>query len=83
MLICTGLYQFLEKRRDAGTLDEVRNDDGSIHCVFLCCDLPYQYIGDYFSKVDESNFHPVRNNVRIGDKLQLAVIHPVQALHPS
>ena len=65
----TGLYQFLEKRTSAGTLDEIRNDDGSIHCVFLCCDLPYQYMSEYFTELDENNFHPVRNNVRNGHRL--------------
>ena len=66
-LIGTGLYQILERRQSTGTLDEIRNDDGSIHCVFLCCDLPYQYMNEYFTKLDESNFHPVTNNVRIGE----------------
>ena len=68
-LTCTGLYQLLEKGKVAGTLDEIRNDDGSIHCVFLCCDLPYQYMSEYFTILDGNNFHPVRNNVRNGDRL--------------
>lgn len=69
-LIYTGLYQFLEKRKSAGTLNELRNEDGSIHCVFLCCDLPYQYMSEYFNKLDESNFQPVTNQVgRNSDRL--------------
>ena len=67
VLTCTGLYQMLEKRKIAGTLDETREDDGSMHCVFLCCDLPYQYISEYFAKLDEANFHPLRNEVRNGN----------------
>ncbi|KAL1953280.1 hypothetical protein VTO42DRAFT_3314 [Malbranchea cinnamomea] len=58
-----GLLQFLEKRRDAGTLSALRGDDGLIHCVFLCCDLPYQYIGEYFQKLGPEKFHPIRNEV--------------------
>jgi cysteine synthase/rhodanese-related sulfurtransferase len=56
-----GLYQFLSKRKAAGTLDELRNGDGEIHCVFLCCDLPYQYIGEYFTKLGTEQFPSIRN----------------------
>ncbi|KAK8197429.1 putative cysteine synthase B [Phyllosticta capitalensis] len=54
-----GLYQFLEKRKQEGTLKDLANEDGEIHCVFLCCDLPYQYVGEYFEKLDSSHFHPI------------------------
>jgi cysteine synthase/rhodanese-related sulfurtransferase len=56
-----GLCQFLSKRKAAGTLDELRNRDGDIHCVFLCCDLPYQYIGEYFTKLSIEQFPSIRN----------------------
>ncbi|KAH7057434.1 tryptophan synthase beta subunit-like PLP-dependent enzyme [Macrophomina phaseolina] len=54
-----GLYQFLEKRKAAGTLSELADQNGEISCVFLCCDLPYQYINEYFDKLDASQFHPI------------------------
>ncbi|KKY19742.1 putative cysteine synthase [Phaeomoniella chlamydospora] len=57
-----GLYQYIEKELALGTLDGLKNDDGEIHCVFLCCDLPYQYIDEYFTKLDEKNFHPIKNH---------------------
>ncbi|KAK3936024.1 tryptophan synthase beta subunit-like PLP-dependent enzyme [Diplogelasinospora grovesii] len=57
-----GLFQFLEKRKKEGTLQELAGPLGSeIHCVFLCCDLPYQYMDEYFQKLDESHFHPIEN----------------------
>ncbi|GES59988.1 cysteine synthase B [Aspergillus terreus] len=56
-----GLFQMLEKRKAADTLGELRGPDGSIHCVFLCCDLPYQYIGEYFDKLGSEKFHPITN----------------------
>lgn len=59
-----GLFQMLEKRKAADTLGELRGPDGSIHCVFLCCDLPYQYIGEYFDKLGSEKFHPIMNEVR-------------------
>ncbi|CAG8274122.1 unnamed protein product [Penicillium nalgiovense] len=56
-----GLFQMLAKRKAAGTLPELAGPDGTIHCVFLCCDLPYQYIDEYFQKLGEQQFHPIRN----------------------
>lgn len=58
-----GLYQMLEKRKRAGTLRQLAGPDGSIHCVFLCFDLPYQYVGDYFDKLGPERFPPIRNQV--------------------
>ena len=60
-LMVAGLYNFLEKRKSAGNLHTLADRDGSIHCVFLCCDLPYQYIDEYFAKLDANSFHPIRN----------------------
>ncbi|OCL14469.1 tryptophan synthase beta subunit-like PLP-dependent enzyme [Glonium stellatum] len=56
-----GLLKFLTKCKDSGTLKDLVNEDGEIKCVFLCCDLPYQYINDYFAKLDQDHFHPIRN----------------------
>lgn len=58
-----GLFQMLEKRKNAGTLGELAGPDGLTHCVFLCCDLPYQYIGEYFQKLGAEEFPPIRNEV--------------------
>lgn len=58
-----GLLRYLEQRQKAGSLDELRDaDSGLIDCVFLCCDLPYQYISEYFDKVPSSEFHPIKNH---------------------
>ena len=58
-----GLLQTLEKRKAAGSLSSIRGEDGLIHCVFLCCDLPYQYIGEYFQNLGPEKFHPIHNEV--------------------
>lgn len=58
-----GLLQFIEKRKAAGTLQELAGPDGEIHCVFMCCDLPYQYVDEYFEKLDESHFCTIKNEV--------------------
>lgn len=58
-----GLFKMLEKRKTEGTLSDLRSEDGLAHCVFLCCDLPYQYIGEYFQNLGPENFHPIQNEV--------------------
>ncbi|KAJ7724065.1 tryptophan synthase beta subunit-like PLP-dependent enzyme [Mycena maculata] len=60
-LALVGLFNFLAKRKESGTLDELRNANGEIPCVFICCDQPFQYIGDYFKKLSPSHFCPVTN----------------------
>lgn len=61
-----GLYNFLQKQRYDGTLDTLRGDDGNVHCVFMACDLPYQYLNEYFEKLGEDVFHPLINENLLG-----------------
>lgn len=56
-----GLYNFIQKQKSNGALGTLRGDDGEIHCVFMACDLPYQYLGEYFDKLGEDVFHPLVN----------------------
>ena len=44
-------------------MDELRGLDSLVHCTLKCCDLPYQYIGDYHEALVHSLFHPIRNKV--------------------
>ncbi|KAM0237132.1 hypothetical protein ACHAPO_004477 [Fusarium lateritium] len=57
----TGLFQLIEKRKAEGSLSDMAGPDGTINCVFLCCDLPYQYISEYFDKLGESYFPSIKN----------------------
>ncbi|KAM0385817.1 hypothetical protein ACHAPY_000363 [Fusarium culmorum] len=57
----TGLFQLIEKRKAEGSLSDLAGPDGTINCVFLCCDLPYQYISEYFDKLGESYFPSIKN----------------------
>jgi hypothetical protein len=59
-----GLYDYIGKQKTLGTLKDLAGEDRSIHFVFTCCDLPYQYLDDYFTKLGEDHFHPLNNNVR-------------------
>ncbi|KAJ0120631.1 cysteine synthase A [Diaporthe amygdali] len=56
-----GLCNFLRKRKSEGSLEALRGDDGEIHCVFVACDLPYQYLDEYFNKLGDEVFHPLIN----------------------
>ncbi|POS81270.1 cysteine synthase A [Diaporthe helianthi] len=61
-----GLYNFLQKQRYDGTLDTLRGEDGNVHCVFVACDLPYQYLNEYFDKLGEDVFRPLINHNLLG-----------------
>ncbi|USW57173.1 Putative Rhodanese-like domain, pyridoxal-phosphate dependent enzyme [Septoria linicola] len=56
-----GLFNLLEKRKVDGTISELRAEDGLVHSVFLCCDLPYQYMQEYFDKLGPQSFPPITN----------------------
>lgn len=56
-----GLLSFLQKRKDAGTLKYLAGSTGLIDCAFICCDLPYQYVDEYFDKLGDKAFHPIHN----------------------
>ncbi|OAQ96442.1 hypothetical protein LLEC1_00990 [Akanthomyces lecanii] len=56
-----GLYQYIEKQKAEDNLRNLAGPDGLINCVFLCCDLPYQYVSEYFDKLDDACFSPVKN----------------------
>lgn len=61
-----GLYNFIQKQKSNGGLETLRGDDENIHCVFMACDLPYQYLGEYFEKLGEDFFHPLTNKNLLG-----------------
>lgn len=57
-----GLLRYLERKQSEGSLETLRNNaTGLINCAFICCDLPYQYIPEYFEKVASSEFQPIGN----------------------
>lgn len=44
-------------------MQDLADEGGQFHCVFVCCDLPYQYIGDHFGKLGQDHFSPIVNDV--------------------
>ena len=64
-LTIEGLYQFLERRIETRNLSELSDAKGNIHCVFICCDLPYQYIDEYFNKLEPGSLPVIHNKVNL------------------
>ncbi|KAH8818579.1 tryptophan synthase beta subunit-like PLP-dependent enzyme [Flagelloscypha sp. PMI_526] len=60
-LTLAALYQYLSKLDDAG-FDSLRGEDGMVTCVFICCDLPFLYINDYFKKLPPSLFPTINES---------------------
>ncbi|PVF95680.1 cysteine synthase B [Serendipita vermifera] len=62
-LALRGLLKFLErtKRDDPEAFDRLRGPEGKIDCVFICCDLPFQYIGEYMQQLGSEHFPPIHN----------------------
>lgn len=56
-----GLYNFLDKQIEDGTLDSFRNEDGEVYAVFISCDTPYPYLNEYFEYLGEENFPKIEN----------------------
>jgi cysteine synthase len=72
-----GLLKYLGKLRRAGTLSSLADEQtGEISCVFICCDLPYQYMDLYFEKLKEDQFPPIINKVR----KNMALLEPTMEL---
>lgn len=53
--------KYVGKLKKKKQLDKLRNDKGEINVVFICCDLPYLYLDEYFQYLDESHFPKIEN----------------------
>ena len=56
-----GLLQHLEKEKAGGRLEQLRNSDGEVLCIFPCPDGPLPYLDEYPKYVDASEFPPIHN----------------------
>ena len=61
-----GLLKHIETLKESGKIEHLKNKDGSLSAVFICCDSPLQHINDYFEVLDEDNF-PSIYEVEEGD----------------
>lgn len=59
-----GLFDFLQKEKDNGTLNKHADQlTGELSCVFVCCDLPQKHVDTYFQKLPPEEFQPTINDV--------------------
>lgn len=59
-----GLLAYLETVKGEGKLAELAEaGTGEVNCVFICADLPYQYMDLYFKKLASDEFPPTFNEV--------------------
>jgi hypothetical protein len=59
-----GLLAYLQKMKANDHLAELADHTtGEISCVFVCADLPYQYMDLYYAKLGEEEFPAIRNEV--------------------
>ncbi|TQS37116.1 hypothetical protein Golomagni_02420 [Golovinomyces magnicellulatus] len=56
-----GLYDFFSRRKRENSLHELAGGDGLVHSAFICCDLPYQYVEEYYEKLPDSYFPEIKN----------------------
>lgn len=67
-LVLSGLLQHLEKARAGGQLDALRNEDGEVVCVSICCDGPLPYLDEYFKYLGPEHFPDVQNENLLKNK---------------
>jgi len=65
-----GLLKYLKQRKSQDTLDELRDKNGEIVCVFPCPDSPMLYLDEYFQYLDEHNFPKIENEELLLNKPQ-------------
>ncbi len=57
----SGLEQYIQNRIKNNTLDEIRDKNGEVNCVFICPDSPVPYLDEYFKYLDSSDFPEITN----------------------
>jgi cysteine synthase A len=67
-LALCGLLKFLSARVNDATLDELRDDDGEISCVFICPDSPIPYLDEYFKYLEPTDFPEILNSEILENK---------------
>lgn len=63
-----GLLNYLEKKVNDNTLDELRDDNADINCVFICPDGPTPYLDEYFKYLEPTDFPEVINSELLENK---------------
>ncbi|KAH6649496.1 tryptophan synthase beta subunit-like PLP-dependent enzyme [Chaetomium tenue] len=71
-----GLLDYIGQLKKAGTLAQLADaTTGEVSCVFTCSDLPYQYLPQYFQKLNADEFPSIQNEVS-GIRTFASEVHP-------
>ena len=65
-----GLLKCLKSLKNENKLDDLKNANGEINVVFVCCDSPFPYMNEYFKYLDESCFPKVKNKNLLLENLE-------------
>ena len=60
-LSLVGLLAYLEQQQQASALDQLRNENGEVVCVFMCPDTPLPYFDEYFRYLGDADFPEIIN----------------------
>ena len=66
-----GLLKHLKSLSDQDNLKTLKNKNGIINAVFICCDSPLPYIDDYFAFLGEGEFPEIKNEELLLDKPEI------------
>lgn len=66
-----GLLNYLSKVKEKDKLENLRNQDGEIVCVFIACDSPFPYLNEYFEYLDEDLFPSIENVELLNNEIQV------------
>ncbi|MBM3282225.1 MAG: pyridoxal-phosphate dependent enzyme [Candidatus Diapherotrites archaeon] len=57
-----GLMQKLSEYEKLNQLDDLRNENGEVVAVFICCDSPFPYLNEYFKLLPPESFSMIEND---------------------
>lgn len=57
--MASGLTDFIDRKVQSDGMDILIDSDDLVHAVFMCCDLPYQYLEKYEEVLGSYIFTPI------------------------
>ena len=67
-----GLFNYLNKIKSENRLDNLKNKDGEIICVFIACDSPFPYLNEYFEYLDDNLFPIIENAELLNNEVEVS-----------
>ena len=61
----------MNKIKSENRLDNLKNKDGEIICVFIACDSPFPYLNEYFEYLDDDLFPIIENAELLNNEIEV------------